>query len=134
MPIFAQRRQFKSCTNIHGVVRFFRSTVVRRSAFVTLSLHFLKSSTKKATVLRLTSTDSKCNIFLCVYSDISIRFSSFFLHLAFPCFRPWCVCAFLRWPLPLIFFHRFRLLHSHKLQSRILIVKSKGGKKTVTIT
>lgn len=46
---------------------------------IAAAVYFLKSSMKTATLLGLTSIDSKCNIF--VYSDISIRFFPLSLSL-----------------------------------------------------
>lgn len=85
-------------------------------------VYFFKSSMKTATLLRLTSIDSKCNIFVC--SGISIHFLlarslwcaffGTFLHSL--SFTSYFLFAFLRFlflfhRIALIFFHRFRSLH-----------------------
>lgn len=88
-------------------------------------VYFLKSSMKTATLLRLTSIDSKCNIFVC--SGISIHFllarslagsSAFFRYfsllahfLLLRIFFVFLHFLFALHRIALIFFHRFRSLH-----------------------
>lgn len=68
--VLAQRRSDSKRAEVVFMSLFLRIILCAVAAAV---VYFLKSSMKTATLLRLTSIDSKCNIFVC--SGISIHFS-----------------------------------------------------------